>query len=312
MRKIQSIIFVVLIILGFSGGSCEKSLELELMEKEGQLVLFSFLTPDSVFNVHFSKSVDHFSVDDFERVYDGNITVYRNGNIADDFIFPFDSSWAYRKSVPIEEEDTFRIEATDGQGNNVWGETVVPPAVPLSLNEDTSTVLIEGPDGNNREMLRCNLKIPDPEGKNNFYQLLVFEEICVTGDDERDCNRSYIDYSKDDPVFYVREQEESLIGSVDFRGCFSDHLFDGENYELEIHLPVEYVSTPEDPAGTRKVMFVLLSHTRAYYNYLRSRVVAEYGYDLPVIDPVRIYGNVEEGLGVVSAYSASLDSLVFE
>jgi len=310
--KMKTAIFVSgVLALGLIALSCEKDLELELKEKEGQLVLFSFLTPDSVFNVHLSKSVAHFSVDDFERIYEGNVTVYKNDRIVDDFIFPFGQSWVFRDSIDISEGDAFRVEAVDGEGQQISGETIVPGAVPLTLADDASTILIDQPGDSQREVLSCRLEISDPESENNFYQLLVFEEICSVNGQDTTCVRSNIDYPKNDRVFYVREQEESLIGRVDFEGCFSDHLFNGETYELNVQLPVEYALPPSGSSVTRKIQFVLISHTRAYYNYLRSRVVAEYGYELPVVDPIRIYSNVKNGLGVVAAYSASSDSLIF-
>ena len=290
--------------------SCEKSLEFRLEEKGGNLVMFAFLTPDSSFNVHLSKSVSHMSVDDFERIYDGNITVYRNGKIVDDFIFPFDKTWVCRDDVVISEGDTFRIEAYDSGGQNISAETLVPYAVPVSIS-DTATIEREQNGNGKTQMLQCKLKIPDRKGVSNYYQLLAFEEICVATTGDSVCQRTEIDYSKTDPVFYVRDQEGSLIGGLDFGGCFSDHLFDGENYELTVYLPVQYANAPQSSGIYRKILFLLLSHTREYYDYYRSRSVAEYGYELPLLDPIRIYNNVEGGLGVVSAYSISADSLVF-
>ena len=311
MNRSSVLLWLGVLVVVFFGISCEKNLELELKGKEGQLVLFSFLTPDSAFKVHLSKSVPQFSVDDFERIYDGNITVYKNDRIVDDFIFPFDRSWAVRDSIRIAEGDVFRVEAVSDDQGKVYGETTIPESVPVSI-ADTSFMAIDQPGDSQREILRCQLSFEDPQGQNNFYQLLVYEQICAPEEGNGVCNRSMIDYPKNDPVFYVREQEESLLGSVDFEGCFSDHLFDGETYELQVDLPLEYASSPSETAQVRKVLFVLVSHTRAYYDYLRSRVVAEYGYELPVVDPIRIYSNVENGLGVVSAYSASKDSLLFD
>lgn len=290
--------------------SCEKSLDFRLEEKGGRLVMFSFLTPDSSFNVHLSKSVSHNSVDDFERIYDGNITVYRNGKIVDDFIFPFDKTWAYLDDVVISEGDTFRIEAYDSGGQSISAETRVPYAVPVTIS-DTTTIEREQNGNGTMPMLQCKLTIPDTEGVSDYYQLLVFEELCVVTAGDSVCKRTEIDYSKTDPVFYVRDQEGSLIGGLDFGGCFSDHLFDGENYALTIYLPVQYVTAPASSGMYRKIFFLLLSHTRQYYDYYRSRTVAEYGYELPLLDPIRIYSNVEGGLGLVSAYSISADSLVF-
>ncbi len=308
MRNIFQILLIA-VTGGFFLAGCEKNLELELKDQGGRLVLFSFLSPDSVFKAHLSKSVSHFSVDDFERIYSGNITVSTNGEIVDNFIFPYDQNWASRDDLVVKEGDTIRIDASDGEGINVFGETVVPSAVNISLS-DTSLVLVAGQENTQTEVLRCIFSIFDPVDVDNYYQLLIFEDICTISGNEKICKRTRIKYSKNDPVFYVRDQESSLIGGLDFGGCFSDHLFDGE-YKLTLDLPVEYVVSPDSPGTIRKLSFVLLSHTRDYYDYYRSRIVAEYGYDLPVIDPIRIYNNVKGGLGLVSAYSASVDSLVF-
>lgn len=311
MKKTKHLIFLILLVAGIFMSSCEKDLELEIQEKGGNLVLFSFLSPDSVFSVHLSKSISHFSVDDFERVYDGNIVVLKNGTGVDFFTFPFDKTWACRDDIAITEGDSIVIRAADAEGKEVSAQTVVPGAVSVTLS-DTSTVTVGEANGIVREFFECRLDIADPGDERNYYQLLVFEDICGISENDTTCERNRIDYPKTDPVFYVRDQESSLIGSLDFGGSFSDHQFNGEEYTLSLQLPLEYREAPNNPALRRKLQFVLLSHTQAYYDYYRSRVVAEYGYDLPIIDPVRIYSNVEGGLGLVSAYSASKDSLVFE
>ncbi|PWD98865.1 DUF4249 domain-containing protein [Marinilabilia rubra] len=305
-------IILVFFLLGIAAinNGCEKDLEWEESSQGGQLVLFSFLSPDSVFSVHLSKSVSHSSVDDFERVYEGNITVYKNGVIADDFIFPFDKSWTFRDDISLKTGDTVRVEAADGDGERVFAETVIPDAVGIEV-VDTAVVQQATRDNGTETVLQCLLNIDDPEGEDNYYQLIVFEQICRNGLSSA-CEETKIDYAKEDPVFYVRNLEGSLIGGLDFGGCFSDHIFEGTNYELTLNLPVQYASAPSDPGADRKLLFILLSHKREYYDYYRSRVVAEYGYDLPIIDPIRIYNNVNNGIGLVAGYSAAADSLIFE
>ena len=289
---------------------CEKELKWEETQQGGRLVLFSFISPDSTFSVHLSKSVSHSSVDDFERVYDGNITIYKNGSFEDDFIFPYDAAWAYRDNISTAPGDTVRIEAADGDGGRVSAKTVIPFPVDFEI-VDTSTVQQAFRDNPEQDVFQCTLKINDPEPEKNYYQLVIFEQICRNSDSNI-CEQTKINYSKDDPVFYVRNLEGSLIGGLDFGGCFSDHLFNGKNYELTINMPAQYATVPNSPDAYRKLLFVLLSHTRAYYDYYRSRVVAEYGYDLPIIDPIRIFNNVTDGIGLVSGYSASKDSLLFK
>ncbi|WP_010664384.1 DUF4249 domain-containing protein [Marinilabilia salmonicolor] len=291
--------------------SCEKEIELEMEERGGRLVLYSFIAPDSVMQVHLSKSVSHLSVDDFERVYNGSVTIYQNNRIVDDFIFPFDRAWANRPEVNFEPGDSIMIEAADGSGERVSGKTVIPDAVPFLLS-DTSTVLRNDSKNGEKWVLNCTLSISDPPAEKNYYQLIVFEQTCRIEEGGMDCEQEKINYDKNDPVFFVQGKEGSLIGEIDFDGCFSDTLFNGEHYNLKIDLPVEYASEPEQNGASRKIFFLLLSHTRGFYDYYRSRVVAEYGYDLPIIDPIRIYNNVSGGLGLVTGYNVSPDSLVFD
>lgn len=300
----------ILFLIALLALSCEKDLELEMEEKGGNLVLYSFIAPDSLFRMHLSKSVSHISVDDFERVYDGNVTVYRNSNIVDDFIFPFDEAWAGRQGIGFSSGDTVLIEAADGLGQRVWGETVIPQAVPVNIR-DTSVVFSDNNKNGEEKVMNCHLEIPDPESVENYYQLIILEEICYVENNQMVCERKQVEYNKSDPVFFVQDKEGSLIGGIDFDGCFSDAFFNGEKYLLEVDLPVEYLKAPEKSGASRQIIFLLLSHTRGFYDYYRSRVVAEYGYDLPIIDPIRIYNNINGGLGLVSGYNVTSDSLVF-
>ncbi len=289
--------------------ACEKDLELEISERGGQLVLFSFPTADSVFKVHVSKSVSHLSINDFERVYNSTVKVFQNGALVDSFLFPYDKHWATRDRIVVNELDSFRIEVNDGANLSATGRTIIPKAVPVA-RLDTVTKLAGISDGTSQKMLICTITIPDPAGEDNYYQLYLMESTCTISGSDTICVHQKIDFPKDDPVFYFRDQEGSLLGGIDFEGTFSDFLFDGTHYKLQIKLPLNFSSNP--PPGTRRTLyFMLVSQTADYFNYFRSRVVAEYSYDLPIIDPIRIYYNVDGGLGLVGGLSVAVDSLVF-
>ncbi len=289
--------------------ACEKDLELKISEQGGQLVLFSFLTADSLFKVHVSKSVSHLSINDFERVYNATVKVFQNEALVDSFLFPFDKLWATRNHLSINEGDTFRVVVNDGANLTATGQTIIPNAVPI-VKLDTATKSVLSPEGIIQEMLNCTITIPDPPDEDNYYQLYLMEVTCTITGNDTICMHQRIEFSKDDPVFYYRDQEGSLLGGIDFEGTFSDFLFNGTHYELSIRLPLSYAARPA-PGTRRTLYFMLISQTEDYYNYFRSRVVAEYSYDLPIIDPIRIFYNVEDGLGLVGGLSVAADSLVF-
>ncbi|TCO08929.1 DUF4249 domain-containing protein [Natronoflexus pectinivorans] len=300
---VLSIAFIAMI------SSCESDLEIDMDEGGGRLTLFSFLIPDSVFTVHLSKSVNHSSVDFFERVYDGYVTVVKNNVVVDSFAYPYRDLWAQRPGITIKPGDHFELRAGDASGNMVSGFTVVPEVVSISRIDTTRSTIMD-PANPGFSYIQCEIVFSDPESVDNYYQLVVLKDLWTTTGNELLHEQRRISFLKDDPIFYIRDQEGSLLGGIDFRGTFSDYLINGKEYKLSIRLPASY-ATPPESGQKRKITFMLLNQTRDYFNYLRSRVVAEYNYDLPIVDPIKIYSNVEDGLGIIGGISVGTDSLVF-
>ncbi len=281
---------------------CESNLNLELQEGGGQLVLFAFPTADSTLSVHLSKSVSHSSLDDFERIYDGYIAVYKNGARIDSFAWPFNKTWEQRPGHSIQEGDIIRIVGGNDEGLRVVGETSLPKAVSIDSIYKRETNTTNG----NRSVL-YEIDFNDPPDINNFYQLIVTNETRDSLDNPIEFQQ--INYSKTDEVFYIRDQEGSLLGGINFLGSFSDHLIQGKPHQLRIGIPEIYLKKPGEKEK-RIIRFHLLSLSEAYYLYLRSRVVAEYNYDLPVVDPIKTHSNISGGLGLVGGISIASDSIV--
>jgi hypothetical protein len=289
--------------------ACEKPIDLDLEEGGGGLVIFSFLTPDSVFKVHLSRSVNYSSIDDFERVYGGYVKVSKNGAVVDSFDYPHTELWAQRPLLAMAQGDLFEIQAGDDLGNRVSGAVRIPLTVPIETL-DTVRVLVPDVNGNMAWFIENTIGFTDVPGVANYYQLAVVEEVWqMTGTGHR-YSSQFIDFLKEDPVFYVRDQEGSLLGGIDFKGTFPDELFAGLPYQLKIRIPATYVDPPQ-PGTKRRLVFMLLSQTYDYFAYLRSRVVAEYNYELPIVDPIKIHSNVAGGLGLLGGIAVSSDSLVF-
>lgn len=296
-KLLLSLLFLWLLV-----GSCETDLHLELQEGGGQLVLFAFPTADSTLSVHLSKSVSHSSVDDFERIYDGYIAIYKNDARIDSFAWPFNKTWAQKPDLAINEGDQIRIIGGNTEGLRVVGETTLPAAVAINNIHEKIPKTTNG----NGSIL-YEVEFNDPAGIDNFYQLIVTNETRDSLD--RQIEFQQINFTKTDQVFYIRDQEGSLLGGINFLGSFSDYLIQGKPHSLQIGIPQIYLETPGEKEK-RIIRFHLLSLSESYYKYLRSRVVAEYNYDLPVVDPIKTHSNISGGLGLVGGISIATDSLV--
>ena len=299
-------IFAIAIFIMLYG--CYKD-NYENNSNDKHLTLFSFLTTDSIFSVHLSKSVDYYSVDDFERVYDGVIMIEKNGEKVDSFDYDFRYMWDKRKNIKISSLDNFKITASDSKGKIVTGTTVIPQKVPIS-RIDTSRVTIYS-SGFQRKYFECKILFQDPPDEDNYYQLVVTMDEWTKTESSNLHSFQHLDFHKTDSVFFIKDQSGSVLSGIDFRGTFSDFRINGLNYPLKIRIPAYYF---DNVASNQKkcINFILLSLTSNYFNYFRCRVIADYNYDLPVIDPIKISGNVDGGLGLIGGIAVTCDSLILK
>lgn len=283
---------------------CESDLNLKLEESGGNLVLFSFIQLDSIFKVHVSRSVSHSSMSDYDRVYDGVVEIKKNDVLIDSFRWPYKELWTERPLVEVNVGDRFEITVSDSEGKTATGSTtILEPVQIINVSETNSK---ESPSAENRSY---TIAFTDPPAEENYYLLQIIEEVWTKGDSIPFLSKK-VRYLKDDQVFYIRDQEGSLLGGIDFLGTFSDYLITKSPYDIQIRIPKLYLKEPDDNEK-RKLTFQLMSLTKDYYEYTRSRIVAEYNQKLPVVNPVKIHNNIKGGLGLVAGISVHSDSILF-
>lgn len=303
MRRHFSGVVSMIILALLSLASCESDVRLEIPKGGGQLVVFSFLCADSTMKVHLSKSVSHSSLDDFERIYDGYVIVKLNGMELDSVAFPFDKTYVEFPSISIRQGDRFEIVGGTLSGLRAEGQTRIPNA-PQLIGVDSITETIT----DNIPYVNYEVGFADPRDEINYYQLVITSEVRDADNKVKEFHN--VNYFKDDELFYIRDQEGSLLGGIDFLGSFSDYIITEENYRIKVRVPSFYLATPGEDE-TRIVRFHLLALSEDYYKYLRSRVVAEYSYDLPIVDPIKIHSNVTGGLGLVGGMTFASYSIVY-
>ena len=300
----KQVVYIIYMFVFAALMGCESDLNLKLEESGGNLVLFSFIQPDSTFKVHVSRSVSHSSMNDYDRIYDGYVRIDKNNVPIDSFAWPFKELWTSRPLINIKAGDHIDLSVTDENNNRATGSTTLPHPVKI---EDVSINNSEEPL--NSENKNCTITFSDPSKTENYYQLQIIEEIWTKGE-PLPVSSKMVRYIKDDQVFYIRDQEGSLLGGIDFSGTFSDYLISRNPYKLQIRIPKIYLKEPANNEK-RKIVFQLLSLTKDYYEYTRSRIIAEYNQKLPVVNPVKIHNNIEGGLGLVGGISADTTSISF-
>ncbi len=296
-----SLISVVLV-------QCEKDIELELKKEGDQMVLYSFIYPDSVFRLHFSKSVDVLSKDNFKYVDHGQFKLYVNDYYKGKFDFPENEVSGEWRNFTFLPGDSVKLVAIDATPDTATVSTVIPRNVYVN-KLDTVSSKYQGTDGILYDVLKCNLTFTDPKYQANFYQLVIVQERWEVIDEVETYYREVVNYIKDDPVFYSRNHDGTLMEGLDFHGMFDDELIKGE-YDLQCLVPSLYYKLYWFDKKI-KLTFYLYHHTEDYYRYFRTKLISDYYNGLPIFEPVNINSNIENGIGLVSGVSFCSDSLVF-
>ncbi|MCD6555944.1 MAG: DUF4249 family protein, partial [Bacteroidales bacterium] len=117
-----------------------------------------------------------------------------------------------------------------------------------------------------------------------------------------------------DPVLN-KNNNEFIIDGINGR-VFSDELFNGNAYTLKFiadfynYKSDEYVKEINDEQYPVIIVLKLLKVTEAVYNYIFSFNLNEQTRFDPFAQPVQVYSNVENGLGLFSGYTMTTDTIV--
>jgi len=290
-----TLFFYILLLAG-----CEKKLEYQITNQEPQIVMYAFPMPDSTLQLHASYSTQILSTNDYDKIEDLEYMVAVNGVNQINDQYPPEAEWVNIPEIKNKINDTIQITYLLKDGTSITGSTTIPLPVSI-LNLDTAKTSYINDEGDNENMLRCTLELNDPESVDNYYQIRV--------DHIQDLSsvppvKHTIDYIKEDKVFLIRDDESVLLTDVDFLGTFTDHLFNGSNNKINFLIPEKYL---KQNAG---FIVYLYSLTPEYYQFLRTSLEEEAFRDYPIFEPVNIYSNIENGIGVVAGLSVDTCTIV--
>ncbi|MDP4952459.1 MAG: DUF4249 domain-containing protein [Flavobacteriales bacterium] len=261
--------------------SCEKEIPYLGDEIDDQLVLVSYIEAgDDIVRCSLSKTASILNNDDIVFFTNANVQVSRNGNFIGTAVSMGDGWYEIPTEVAV--GDVFSISAHQEGFESVTAETKVPA---FPSNFELVEFELIGDDFSS--FYRAQLRFNDPDGT-DYYQLLVYED--------NDFSDPFaLGFSSTNPIF----QDDSGFGESEWfyfdDGFFSDELFDGN----EVNFDIEFY------AGSSEVKIQLIRCSREFYLYQKSlHMYRETSGDF-FAQPVQIFSNVENGLGVVGAYSFS-------
>ena len=303
--------FLYFFIFTMFFASCDIVVDLDIPEHERVLVVNSILKTDSMINAYISHSVGAFDASSISYVNNATVEVYEDGvllgemyeeaSLSYNSMGELDSNYVYFFNQNPVAGKIYSYEIAHPDYESVRSETTVPAAVKLNINDVT---LLSEQDYEKHYRVRFSFN-DAPE--DNFYRLRL-----------RNPNAYY------DGFDYFESNDASMISSAGVQSdgatfygdeaLFDDEMFNGTEKEISIEF-FDYKSLwfeEQDDDYETEYTLELTSVSESYYTYIRS-LRAHYDNQDQFIfagEPVQVFTNIENGLGVLG--SMSLDTMLLE
>ncbi len=293
---LKRIIFLVLIIAIIS---CESVVDIDLPKEAPKIVVNSFITPDSLVKINLSKSFGIFEELDVSyefisptnknnifienakiQLFDGsevknNFEYQGKGNYKlSDFKLDYDKEY----KIVINAENYKTVSAVD--------------KIPLPILIDS----VKATKSSDSFVNNLEIFFEDKSKIKNYYLLFILKKRNYTIGDKIINETSVVYIYSNDLVFNnhfpFSDNDHKFFGQEAF---FSDEIFDGKHYGLKVGVH-----------NKLPLKIVLLSISESMYKYFKSKKAQNDSKDNPFSEPVPVFNNIENGIGIFAGYSSSV------
>ena len=179
---------------------------------------------------------------------------------------------------------------------------------------------------------RFHVKFKDPVGVNNYYRLMVYRkslysrdyyEYYSSNDMGPQYHYDYIELPAEPESFYYdynfnfddivatgnQTELEIITGSYNLYNTFLDELIDGKDYSLTFSVTgFKYRYFPDkkpDDFTPDEIHVDLQTVSKDYFYYLKTVEANDNNSGNPFAEPVQIYNNINDGIGILGAYTSN-------
>ena len=300
-------------LLVLMASACELVVEVDQPPFKPSIVLGSFIAPDTTIVVSLSE--DRYvldQVEEFDPITGATVRLFEEDrligtlealNVPDHFAENSGEDGGYygldyRPTPGVE----YRLEAEKDGYTSVQATDRLPENAPRF-----EVVSIEQHEFSDTEI---EVKIFDEPGR-DYYEVLVYLSLNII---EGTYNENTQEWEIDSiwrRTESVRLYTENIAVEEHNTSIFSDRLFDGRAYELDLeggfyvdqnpNINIGDMDIDLDPVLTIEVRKV----SEAYFNFINTSALQRWVDGDPFAEPVQAFSNVENGRGVLGTYVSS-------
>ncbi len=299
--------------------SCRDELNSEILDIQTKIVLNSFFCQGEPFRVYLSKSYSPFFAEKIEMIKDAEVVIYEDGSLlgelsyqiqtidgyTDEYhpliIHKIDSCFTNQDLMPKIGSE-YKIEVKVEGMKTVWANSKIPVQVPIREF--------------NTKKKKSNSTSPISPDSITYYEF-VFDDADIHNYYlfSIECINIHFQYSQKYKLLVPFRTDDLAIGEFKYGlpfCSFPDISFNGKEYKLPIILEGEgegiftYNGVYTD---SMEIKFRLNNVGTEFEKYLKSYLAFRETKDNPMAEPVPIYSNIENGLGIFAGYSSSIQPL---
>ncbi|MCF8363543.1 MAG: DUF4249 domain-containing protein [Prolixibacteraceae bacterium] len=334
-------ILTIAIIATFVFNACMKEVEFDEGVLDSKLVVNGFVCADSIVKIQLAISKPIPGIEkSTEWVDDASIKLFVDGEFAEElqnFEITYEEENGYNdyyyysnnqkptteyRSVQTTAQigKTYKIEVEHPDFDKVWAETTIPEAVAIDSVRNEMKEVTEYGYTETRQFIR--VKFTDPEEIENYYRL-VYSLVTGRRDNyywnDKTGEYEYVDsikivhvssetdryFSTNDPLLVGEDDADDFLfmGAGNDYNLFTDDLIKGQTYELSFN-NYYYDHNHEMQEGEfYKNSIQLMSLSKEAFLYIKSSY-EHWWYDEEFLtEPVQVYTNINNGLGIFAGYS---------
>ncbi len=314
----KKIIYLSALLITFV--SCTKTIDFDDEGYANQIVVNSTISTNSYFTSYITKSRSILTSNQNDAPVEGSMDLYEDGVLIRQF--PKQLGAFSATDIIPKAGKTYRMVITS-EGKTLETETILPNRVEV-ISVDTTSVKSE----NNLRNIIIKMKIKDPEG-DDYYRIVYMRETISYLQDNNGVRKYYKSYNQsgiasDDPVFksvYNNFGDEIIDGPSNEYSIFPDDYFNGKEFSVRFRTNPSYYGNPSNPGyidygsgygygssyGTNQIYERNEIHvqklSKDLYNYLKYLKLYNFYHDNPFAEPVPIYSNIKNGVGIFAGYN---------
>lgn len=292
-KRFAFLVFPILI------AACTTVVDFDIPQNKPMIVVNALFSPDSVWRIQISRSnsiLDNKPSSFFEPVGNAVVTISDQNNQFVESITGFsDKYFSYKGKTKPMPGQSYTIQVDVKDEPNIKALNKVPTLVRITSVEIDSSRFIS-----DREPIEMDITFKDSGNEKNYYT------VKVIGDSYYISNKDTIWVTRE---IYVKIVDPSLNEEFKESDKFiNDNLFNGKNYTLHVKLFSQHYWGPQSPVTVHSRV-ILQSLSEEYYKYFTTKNLQDYTNGDPFAQPVQVFSNVENGLGIFAGYSSSVVEL---